>query len=101
LISERTPSALTPTVATTGTPNSAASRSASMAMPLRRAISVILSATTIGIPSRFKLNTNRRFCLRLVASVTQTTKSGVGSPTRRPSSTSAVTCSSGVSGSRL
>ena len=72
-----------------------------MTMPLRRAMSVMLSATTMGNPKRFKLNTSRKFCLRLVASVTQTTKSGALSPLRRPSSTSAVTCSSGVSGSKL
>ncbi len=69
-----------------------------MTMPLRRAMSVMLSATTIGSPKRFRLNTNRKFWRRLVASVTHTTKSGALSPARRPSSTSAVTCSSGVSG---
>lgn len=64
-------------------------------------MSVMLNATTMGNPKRFKLSTNRKFCRRLVASVTQTTKLGALSPARRPSSTSAVTCSSGVSASRL
>ena len=72
-----------------------------MTMPLRRAMSDIFNATTMGKPNRLRLNTNRRFWRRFVASVTHTTKSGVLSPARLPSSTSAVTCSSGVNGSRL
>jgi hypothetical protein len=79
---------LTPTVSTTGTPNSltelcGVDHDALAARDVRH-----VERDHHGQPKLFKLNTKRRFWRRLVASVTQTTKSGWVSPARRPRSTS-------------
>ena len=95
------PSARTAMVSITGQPSSADSRATSITWPRWRAMSTMLSATSIGRPSRFSSSTSRRFMRRLVASTTATMASGTSSPARRPSITSSVTCSSGVAGCRL
>ena len=86
----------TPTVGNTGTPNAALSLATSTRMPRRSAMSVMFSATITGRPRRCASSTRRRFRRSLVASTTHTSKSGNGSPARRP-----VTMSRVISSSRL
>ena len=95
------PSPRTPTVGSTGTPSSAASRSASTRMPRRLAMSVMFSASSIGRPRRLASSTRRRFSRSLVASTTHTSRSGTGSPARRPVTMSRVISSSRLSALRL
>ena len=99
--SAASPPERTPTVATTGVPSSAASAAASTGRPARSARSAMFSATTTGRPWRCTASTSLRLRRRLVASTTQTTRSGRFSPTARPASTSQVTRSSGERGCRL
>ena len=95
------PSPRTPTVGSTGTPSSAASRSASTRIPRRPAMSVMFSASSIGRPRRLASSTRRRFSRSLVASTTHTSRSGTGSPARRPVTMSRVISSSRLSALRL
>ena len=95
------PWARTATVSTTGQPSSACRRATSICRPLARATSAIFSATTKGRPRALSSSTKRKFMRILVASTTATSTSGSASPTRAPSSTSRMTCSSGVAGVRL
>ena len=78
--SARAPSRRTATVSTTGKPSSRCSTSTSMAMPRRRAASIMLSATITGRPSARSSSAKRRCRRRLVASTTQTSRSGAASP---------------------
>ena len=90
------PPRCTPTVATTGTPSRLDSFATSISMPRRVARSLMLSASSIGIPRRRTSSTRRRFSLRLVASVTHTSTSGTCSPASWPKTTSRVTASSAL-----
>ena len=86
----------TATAVTTGRPSSAASRSVSISRPRCRAISNMLSTSRIGRPVSLSSSTSRRPSRRLVASATQTIRSGAATPAWLPSTTSRVTCSSGL-----
>ena len=85
----------TATDSTTGTPSSRDRRSTSIAMPRLRAMSIMLSDSITGRPTRFSSSASRSASLRLEASATQTIRSGVTSLCRRPSTTSRVISSSG------
>jgi hypothetical protein len=91
----------TATVATTGTPSSAASFCGSSVRPSRSARSNMLSATTTGSPKAISWSAKRRWLSRLDASSTTTSASGSRSPVCVPVTTSRVTRSSGLEGSRL
>ena len=99
--SSASPRRRTATVAMTGRPRMLASRSVSMLVPSRSARSTMLSATSIGRPSRRSSSTKRRWFRKLVASMTATMASRRFSPLRWPSTASRVTCSSGDRGVRL
>ena len=85
----------TATDSTTGTPSSRDRRSTSIAMPRLRAMSIMLSDSITGRPTRFSSSASRSASLRLEASATQTIRSGVTSLWRRPRTTSRVISSSG------
>ena len=95
------PSRFTAIVSTTGMPRRACSASTSMMMPRRLAWSIWLSANSIGLPSRRTSSTKRRCRRRLVASATQTSRSGTGSPGNSPWQAARVIASSGLVASRL
>ena len=78
--SARAPPCFTAMVSTTGTPSSRSSAARSMAMPRRCAASIMLTAKIIGLPSSRTSSAKRRCRRRLVASTTQTSTSGAGSP---------------------
>ncbi len=98
-LSSSMPRLRTATVGITGTPSSAESLAASIVSPSRSAMSIMLSATTTGSPSRISCSAKRRWLSRLVASTTIRIACGRRSPSCRPNSTSRVTCSSGLAGS--
>ena len=100
-ISGSSPRLRTATVATTGTPNSSESFSASSSNPSREARSTILSANTVGSPCPISSSAKRRWLSRLPASTTTINASGRLCPSNRPRTTSRVTASSRLSGSRL
>ena len=89
------------TAGTTGMPSSADRAGTSMAMPWRRATSIMFSTSSMGRPSARASSTRRRFRRRLVASATHTSRSGRASPLRAPVTTSRVTASSWLTGFRL
>ena len=95
------PSLRMPTVSTTGMPSSRSSNARSMAMPWRRAASLMFIATTMGRPMARASSTMRRPSCSLVASTTQTSRSGAASPARWPVTTSRVTASSALRALRL
>ncbi len=99
--SDSAPPDFTATVSTTGTPSSCSSFFTSMRMPRLRATSARFSATSIGRPRRRASMTMRSVRRRLVASVTQTSRSGGASPARLPLTTSRVTVSSALVALRL
>ena len=66
-------------VSITGMPSSACSLATSIRMPRRAAASIMFRASTIGRPSWRTSSTKRRCRRRLVASATQTSRSGLGS----------------------
>ena len=74
----------TATELTTGTPSSRARRSASISMPRLRAMSIMLSDSITGRPTRFSSSARRSASRRLEASATQTIRSGATSLARRP-----------------
>ena len=78
------PSLAIATVLTTGIPNSVESASRSMFKPRFSARSAMFSATTQGRPRRCTASARRRLRRRLVASTTQTTRSGRFSSAARP-----------------
>ena len=80
----------------TGTPSSVDNASRSISMPRRRAMSIMLSTSSIGRPARLSSITSRKASRRLVASATQSRRSGALTLAKRPSTTSRVTCSSGL-----
>ena len=99
--SSRAPPLRMPTVSTTGMPSSRSSTARSMAMPARRAASLMFSASTMGRPMARVSSTMRRPSCRRVASTTHTSSPGVPSPARWPVITSRVTASSELSALRL
>ncbi len=99
--SARSPPSRIATVSTTGTPSSCSRRCRSSRKPRSRARSLMLSATSSGMPRSRSSSTSRRLSRRLVASTTQTTRSGGTSPASRPSRQSRVIASSSVVGVRL
>ncbi len=80
VISAFTPSRRTATVSTTGMPSRRCNSGTSMMTPRRRAASIMFKASTTGRPRRFTSSTKRRCRRRLVASATQTIRSGAASP---------------------
>ncbi len=86
----------TATDVTIGRPSSCDIRSMSIVTPRRFAISIMLSTSIIGRPTRFSSSTSRKVSRRLVASATQSTRSGTASPSKRPSTMSRVISSSGL-----
>ena len=90
-----------PTVSTTGMPSSRSSSARSMAMPARRAASLMFKAITMGRPMARVSSTMRRPNCRLVASTTHTSRPGAASPARWPVMTSRVTASSALRALRL
>ena len=99
--SPSSPRFLTATVGITGTPSSRSSTAASSVSPSRSARSTMLSATTTGRPSAISWSVKRRWLSRLAASTTTTKASGRRSRLLAPVTTSRVTRSSGLEGSRL
>ena len=81
---------------TTGTSSSAESLSRSMPTPRRRAMSIMFSTRSIGRCTRFNSITRRNATRRLVASATQSKKSGGLSLASLPRMTSRVMSSSGL-----
>ena len=79
-ISACAPPRFTATVSTTGRPSRRCSSDTSMTMPRERAVSIMFSASTTGRPRRWTSSTKRRCRRRLVASATQTIRSGTASP---------------------
>ena len=69
----------TATDSTTGTPSSRDRRSTSIAMPRLRAMSIMLSDSITGRPTRFSSSASRSASRRLEASATQTIRSGATS----------------------
>jgi len=85
----------TATDRTTGTPSSRDRRSTSISTPRLRAMSIMLSDSMTGRPTRFSSSARRSASLRLEASPTQTMRSGFTSLCSRPNTTSRVISSSG------
>ena len=81
---------------TTGTPSSSDSLSRSISMPRRRAMSIMLSTSSIGRRTRLSSITSRSATRRLVASATQSRKSGGASLASLPRMTSRAISSSGL-----
>ena len=73
------PPFLTPTVLTTGMPRAVDKACVSMVMPCARAMSLMLSASTMGTPRRCACSTSCKFKANRVASTTHTSNSGGGS----------------------
>ena len=86
----------TATEVTTGAPSSFDSLTRSMSMPRRRAISIILSTSISGRPTRLSSITRRSATRKLVASATHSSRSGTASLASLPSTMSRVISSSGL-----
>ena len=100
-VSASMPRRRTATVGTTGTPSASDRAAGSSVSPSRSAMSIMLSATTVGRPSSSTSCANTRCCSRLAASRTSTSTSGRASPTNSPWTTLRVTSSSGLAASKL
>ena len=97
-------SAFTPSrrvVSTTSMPSVALSAATSMVMPRRFAASIMFSAKIMGRPKRIASSTKRKCRRKLVASATQTIRSGAGSSASSPRQTARVIASSGLVALRL
>ena len=96
-----TPSRRVAIVSTTSMPSVALSAATSMVMPRRFAASIMFSAKIIGLPKRIASSTKRKCRRKLVASATQTIRSGAGSSASSPRQTARVIASSGLVALRL
>ena len=99
LFRSSSPRRRTATVSITGTPRACERIVASSLSPSRSAMSIMLSATMVGLPSASTSCANTRCCSRLPASSTSTSTSGSASPGNSPCTTCRVTSSSGLDAS--